>query len=174
MYCAQCGAEAVEGFRFCKRCGGNLGTNDLGATQQVTYVVKSHGVAWALAFATTLIALIGLAIVVLGTFSFIDPDSTGHQPSDGMVGMGIVALIFGSLCIFGIVGMLIRVFSRFIGQPNIQRVEQPDNQVVLNPPPAALRTPQNLQPLASARGSVTEGTTRTFDHPAYREPAARE
>jgi hypothetical protein len=174
MYCAQCGAEAVEGFRFCKRCGGNLGTTDFGATPQVTYIVKSNGVAWALAFATALIALVGLAIVVPGTFSFIDPSSTGHPPSDGMIGMGIVALIFGSLCIFGVVAMMIRVLSRFIGQPDVKRVEQPDNQVALNPPIAAVRTPQNLQSLPSARSSVTEGTTRTFDHPAYREPAARE
>src|SRR5262245_55443682 len=140
MYCAQCGAEAVEGYRFCKRCGGNLGTTELGASQQVTYIVKSNGPAWALALAATAISLIGLAILIPGTFSFVYPNPGSPQPSDGLIGMAIVALIFGSLSIFGIVAMLIRVLSRFIASPGIQRVDQHDHPVMLNPQIPAVRT----------------------------------
>jgi hypothetical protein len=119
------------------------------------------------------IALGGLAIVVPGTFSWLYPHSSSPQPSDGLIAMGIVALIFGSLSIFGIVAMLIRVLSRFIGQPAVKKVEQPDQPKLVSPPAAASRTP-GLPSLASVRDSVTEHTTRTFDHPAYREPASRE
>jgi TRAP-type C4-dicarboxylate transport system permease small subunit len=147
-----------------------LATTDLGA-QQVTYIVKSTGAAWALALATTVIVLGGLGILVPGTFSWIYPHAASPQPSDGLIAMGIVALIFGSLSMFGIVAMMIRVLSRFIGPPAVKKVEQPDHpKLVITP--AASRA-QGLPPFA-VRDSVTENTTRTFDHPSYREPASRE
>jgi hypothetical protein len=165
MYCPGCGAEIVEGSKFCKRCGGNVGTVQLQAPQ-VTYLTKPTGAAVALSLAATAIALGGLGMVLGVVFT-----SLPTNPSDGAIAIGIVALIFGSLTVFGIVAMLLRVLARLMGVAvspgKIYRVIE--NAKSKPPVYSPVQIPAPPIPLG---GSVTEHTTRNFDPQLY--PGARE
>ncbi|HVG20083.1 MAG TPA: hypothetical protein VNI02_13615, partial [Blastocatellia bacterium] len=82
--------------------------------------------------------------------------------------------LFGTMSIVMIAGMLIRQLSRLI-----TIIESGDRPPQSERPPQQVRPPvdQNYPQIASppkSVSSVTENTTRNFDHSVYNEPRARE
>ena len=178
MHCPSCGAEATMGLKYCKRCGENLGhTFQLPQyREQGRSTGGAIGVAlaaWGLALSTVAITLGGFGIIFTQAFDLMRPVPMGQSASGDAEMIAMTMLVLGSLVIFGIVAMLIRVFSKLMGV-NSPRAEKqqaaPPAQRSMGSdyPPAQLSAPP------SPMSSVTEHTTRNFDLPQYREPKARE
>jgi hypothetical protein len=168
MYCPSCGAETIEGSKFCKRCGGNMAPLQVQATQPA-YLAKPTGAAVALSLAATAIGLGGLGIVwasVFNTMPFNGP------LSDGAIAIGIIALIFGSATVFGVVAMLIRVMTRLMGVPVVPgKIYREIEDKNLKSSYSAPRLPGASIPVSS---SVTEHTTRNFEPRMYSGIVERE
>lgn len=164
MHCPACGAEFTSGLRYCKRCGGNL----FEPAQPIMLASppgssRLTGAAWAIALASTAITLGGLAIVFSRAHDLARPLFPGMGSNGGTTPIAITMLVFGSTTIFGVVALLIRLFTRLLTAP---APEAQPAQSVLNAPGYAQ--------LAATQPSVTEHTTRTFRPPVYDEAQARE
>jgi len=172
VYCSHCGGEIPEGSKYCKRCGGSLASSD-SAAPQIVYQPKVTGAAWAMSLAAIVITLGGLGIVLSTAYSVTRPWGT-NQISDEVATIAVVTIVFGSAAIFGIVAMLIKFLSRMIGGTSAanrgsRKLNAPARgDLVGEIAPFQLRRP------SIPIGSVTEHTTRTFNHPAYREPGAED
>ncbi|HYP28277.1 MAG TPA: zinc ribbon domain-containing protein [Blastocatellia bacterium] len=174
MHCPSCGAEATVGLKYCKRCGENLGHSfqmpqyrDQGSDSGGTIWIAVA--AWALALSTVAITLGGFGIIFTHVFDLMRPAPPGFSSAGEADKIAGLMLGIGSLVIFGIVAMLIRVFSKLMGL-NSSRAEK-------SSPPRAIASDyphQQLSPPPPSVSSVTEHTTRNFDLPQYREPNARE
>ena len=174
MHCPSCGAEATVGLKYCKRCGENLG-HTFHMPQYQNQGSGSGGnlgialAAWALALATVAITLGGFGIIFTHVFDLVRPSPPGFSPSGEAEEIAAVMLVLGSLVIFGIVAMLIRVFSKLMGLNSSRAEKSSAPKPVVNDYPH-----QQLSPPPQSVSSVTEHTTRNFDLPQYREPSARE
>src|SRR5437763_13136455 len=114
MYCPNCAAAYSYGLRYCKQCGTNLGENTQTSTlPQAAPAPKVTGAAWALAMATVAIVLGGLGIVCTNAFDLMRP-WRGENPVGNATPVAIVMLVFGSLTIFGVVALLVRLFGHLI------------------------------------------------------------
>jgi len=169
MYCPNCAAPYSYGLRFCKQCGTNLSEN----TQTSTLAPpppRVTGAAWALALATILIVLGGLGIVFSNAYDLVRPTFTNEMPHGNPTPVAIVMLVFGSLTIFGVVAMLMRLFTHLIAPRAAQAAPaaHAGKSFSSAPPPVQLPAPP------SAVGSVTEHTTRNFDPSVYDKLRARE
>ena len=160
MYCPDCGVETTYGLRYCKGCGASL--LEQGPTSQPPpRVVRTTGAAWAVAMATIAITLAGLAIVFNIALEIMSPPRWGPvaQPvPDSHIPVALVMIAFGTSAIFGIVFLLIKLFTKLMHLP----VESPRDTrpaPVLNPP---YRSHQ-IQAPPMQMPSVTEHTTRNFD-----------
>jgi hypothetical protein len=169
MNCPICGAESTYGLRYCKRCGGNLAAPG----QPIEYAAppgRTTGAAWALAIATAVITLGGLGIVFGHALDMARPAPWGGQSAVGNPTAIVMAMIaFGSMTIFGVVAMLIRLFTRVLGSA---QESSRSNQVS-----AQAFNPQSVTQLPAppaAVSSVTEHTTRTFDRHRFGEQNAHE
>jgi hypothetical protein len=167
MYCANCGAESTFGLKFCKRCGASLAD----ATQSPAPVPAGRitSAAWALALATVAICLGGLGIIFTHAFDIMSPLSPGLTRTGDPMPIAILMIIFGSLSVFGICALLIKLFARLLLAP--QETPRPaslNNRGVVAPPPAQIAAPPRHI------SSVTENTTRNFDKSLYEEPRARD
>ncbi|HXG67336.1 MAG TPA: hypothetical protein VNO70_19690 [Blastocatellia bacterium] len=156
MNCPVCGAQSTFGLNYCKRCGSNL----IGIAQPVQSfvpVVRQTGAAWAIAFAVSVITLAGLGIVFTHVFDLVRPSEAG-PPAREVVGVAMAMLVFGSLTVFGIVFMLIRLFSHImgVGQEKGQQVQS--TRLPLDSYPQ-----KQIDAPPAAAPSVTEHTTRNFD-----------
>jgi hypothetical protein len=163
MFCPSCGAENAYGLRYCKRCGENLTPpQQASAPLQGSSLRKLAGMFWAVAVfgLVSLMALFGSAIPL----TIFGADRRTLMP----------LFLFGTMSIVMIAGMLIRQLSRLI-----TIIESGDRPPQSERPPQQVRPPvdQNYPQLASppkSVSSVTENTTRNFDHSVYNEPRARE
>jgi hypothetical protein len=171
MYCPNCAAAYSYGLRYCKQCGTNLSegtqTSTLG---QPAPPPKITGAAWALAMATVAIVLGGLGIVFSHAYDLVRPTFANETRTADPTPIAIVMLVFGSLTIFGVVALLVRLFTHYIA-PRHQQHAPPapvGKSVTGGPPPVQLPAPP------SAVGSVTEHTTRNFDPSTYDKLRARE
>src|SRR6516225_1260557 len=101
MFCPACGAESVEGTRFCKQCGSGLT-----APMNVEYIrpVKITGAVWAIAVMTFLCfsMLFGSVMGLAGM---------GIHSEDVLVPIAVL----GSMSIVGISALMIRMVSRAAG-----------------------------------------------------------
>jgi hypothetical protein len=176
MHCPSCGAEAIMGLKYCKRCGENIShTFQLPQHQYQNQGSKSGGTAglalsaWALALATVVITLGGFGIVFSHAFDLMRPLRMGESAVANAEVVSMMMISFGSVVLFGIVAMLVRVFSKIMGlqsaQPEKASSQRP---AVIDYPPQQLSSPPH------SISSVTEHTTRNFELPQYREPKARE
>jgi hypothetical protein len=170
MFCPSCGAETAFGLKYCKRCGGNLtDTTYLPAHVAGSPPSRFTGPAWAIGLATVAICLGGLGIVFVNAWDLVRPLYPGQTRAGDPTMVAMTMIIFGSATIFGIIGLLIRLFTRLMGvEPNPAQQAKTVTPAASGPPRAQLSAPP--APLSS----VTEHTTRTFQHPAYEEVNARE
>ena len=72
MYCPNCGAESTLGFKYCKRCGGNL-TETAQMSAPVAPPPRNTLAALFLAIATIEITLGGLGIILTSVLDMIGP-----------------------------------------------------------------------------------------------------
>jgi hypothetical protein len=184
MYCPNCAAPYSYGLRYCKQCGTNLADPPQPATEERSRVIgwrvggrkagdaaqtgplepprKMTGAAWALAMATVAITLGGLGIVFTHAFDLM---RWFPVPGEGRAGnptpVAIVMLVFGSLTILGVTGMLMRLFTHLLAPRAHSSAPPARADHSMTAPPVQLPAPP------SAIGSVTEHTTRNFEA-AYR------
>lgn len=170
MYCPNCAAPYSYGLKYCKQCGTHLGENAPTATfAPPPAAPKVTGAAWALALATVAIVLGGLGIVYSHAYDLVRPTFGNETPHGNTTPVAIVMLVFGSLVVFGVVGLLVRLFGHLIAPRHHQAPPtQAGNAVTLAPPPMQLHAPP------SAVGSVTEHTTRNFEPGVYDKLRARD
>jgi hypothetical protein len=169
MYCPNCAAPYSYGLKYCKQCGTNLGENPQTATLAPP-APKVTGAAWALALATVTIVLGGLGIVFSHAYDLVRPTFGNVSPSGSGTPVAIVMLVFGTLTIFGVIAMLMRLFSHLIAtrlHPHAPTA-QAGKSAISAPPPAQLHAPPSVV------SSVTEHTTRNFDPSIYDKVRARE
>ncbi len=145
MFCPHCGAESSRGLKYCKRCGINFSA-PIEQSSDKQKPVKQTGAAVAVAFATVAICLGGLGIVFGTAASLLDPALIGQ-----LTPIIITIIVFGSLTVFGLAAMLIRLFTRLMTAPK-DAPAQIETQVYTQ-----ARLPEPVMP------SVTENTTRNFD-----------
>lgn len=169
MYCPNCGAESPLGFKYCKRCGGNL-TETTQTSLPAVPPPRNTLAALFLAIATIAITLGGLGIIFTSVLELIGPSPPGFTaPVHDAIAVAGLMVIFGTVTIGLVIFLLAKLFARVMGlapthnnaaqgQKNVAGHYQPAQ---LNPPPAAV-------------SSVTEHTTRTFRHPAYDEANTHE
>ena len=169
MYCHNCAAPYSHGLRYCKQCGTNLMDKPQTATLAPP-APKVTGAAWALALATVTIVLGGLGIITSNAFDLMRTFPGGEVRTGNPTPVAIVMLVFGSLTIFGVVFMLMRLFTSLIAtRHHHHTAATPANQpITAAPPPVQLPAPP------SAIGSVTEHTTRNFEPSVYDKLRARE
>jgi hypothetical protein len=169
MYCPSCGAESNISLKYCKRCGGNLGD----ATQLVVQDSGSAssrytGAAWAIGLASTVITLAGLGIIFSHAWDLVGPHYPGPRVGDATM-VAMTMIIFGSATIFGIIAMLIRLFTRLMTAPS----EPPQLTKTIKAVTGSY-TPAQMQASPLPVSSVTEHTTRNFVPRAYDETSGRE
>ena len=177
MHCPSCGAEATMGLKYCKRCGENLGhTFQLPQYQNQNQGSGSGGnawiafAAWGLALATVAITLGGFGIIFSFAFDLVRPSPPGYTSSGDTEFIATMMLGLGSVVIFGIIAMLVRVFSKLMGlsSSRAEKATPAQRPSAIDYPPAQLSSPP------PSISSVTEHTTRNFEMPRYKEPQARE
>jgi hypothetical protein len=114
------------------------------------------------------ICLGGLGIVFSHAFDLARPLYPGQSQSVDATPIAMAMIIFGSATVFGIAGLLIRLFTRLL--TGIQDPARPARYIkpgVTEFPVAQMPAPPIGMP------SVTEHTTRNFDR-LYEEQRARE
>lgn len=140
MYCANCGAQLVQGLSYCNRCGFNLRERSESKTGSITAFLT----------AITLLGVLGLGLMLAGALVL----RRGALLSQELIG---VYMLFSFLIISVTEFMLVR---------NLSKLTSPkENQHRSLPPPVThdLRLPQ-ASPLGEPVGSVTENTTRTLEY----------
>ncbi len=162
-HCPHCGAEVTSGLKFCKRCGGHL--QAFSQTEATPTGFKQTSAAWAVALATTAICLIGLTIVFSHAYDIMRPDPFGGALLGDPTLVAILMLTCGSVTIFGVCALLIRLFSKLLlgAEARGRRDKTAKAQAVSYAPPQ-IPAPSVGVP------SVTEHTTRNFEQAPYREP----
>ena len=151
MYCSYCGVDSVEGLKYCKRCGANLGAD--------TPPPKKLPVALILAFLVFIggVFTLGVTVPTLIAHEF---SSLGFSHREVMV--LCVADIGLTLLVIAMLGwLLLRLAGVHSGGP--VRVVEIAPREILQPQISA--PPQSV-------GSVTENTTRTLDKRKYDTPAS--
>ena len=167
MHCPNCGAESTQGLNYCKRCGSNLGmTYPVNASGEIRPRARgSAGAAWAMALATIAVTLGGLGIVFSAAFDLVRPVYGGTTAVPGAALIAGLMVGFGSATVFGIVGLLVRLFSRLLSLPQ----ESHDSSHLRKQPAMVEHKPVQIPPPPSVIPSVTEQTTRNFDPALYRD-----
>ena len=154
MYCSTCGAEATLDVYYCKRCGNSL--NPQTAIQ--TTPVSLNGPSWAMA--VTIIFVLGIIF--------------GAIVKMAEMGINAVALTWMVIVSLGSVVALVAMIFRQLSHMAIYRRQQLPLQSAptLKPHATSELYAGRQSALPEPVPSVTEHTTRTFEH-AYREPVER-
>ncbi|HKP11703.1 MAG TPA: zinc ribbon domain-containing protein [Blastocatellia bacterium] len=170
MYCPNCAAPHSHGLRYCKQCGTSLlDKPQTSALAPPATAPKVTGAAWALAMATVAIVLGGLGIITSNAFDLMRT-FPGETRTGNPTPVAIVMLVFGSLTVFGVVFLLMRLFTHLMvtRQHGEASPAGASHTLTAAPPPVQLPAPP------SAIGSVTEHTTRNFEPSVYDKLRARE
>ena len=154
MYCPNCGADNLEGVKFCKRCGASI---NLPAARPCVEIApgKMTGMFWSIA----VLALGGLALI-LGCMA-------------ALIALGLdkdllaVVTVLGFVTVFGVAGLLIRQLSRLINFVESNPVQ------VAHASTLADYAPPQVTGQPGPVSSVTEHTTRNFDR-IYEQQRTRE
>jgi hypothetical protein len=172
MYCPNCAAPYSHGLRYCKQCGTNLLDKPEASSPAppAPPAPKVTGAAWALALATIAIVLGGLGIVFSHAYDLVRPTFGNEMPHGNPTPVAIVMLVFGSLTIFGVVFMLMRLFTHLVAsRTHHETAATPASKSIAAAPPMV-----QLPAPPSAISSVTEHTTRNFEQSVYDKLRARE
>ena len=152
MYCSTCGMDAVEGLKYCKRCGANL-----------TIALEASPPA-KMPFALT----IAFLIVIGGVFSAglgLPMAAAQDLARIGFSTHDLMVLFMADLALtLAISGMLVWLFLRLI---RMYHQPYPVRRVELLPSESA-RAQISAPP--QSVGSVTENTTRTLEQRRYETP----
>lgn len=155
MFCPYCGTESSSEMKYCKRCGGNLGTPVQVAAQETRPAPVKSGVAWAAGLSTASVVVIGIGIIF---------PITTELASRGVNWAALVWIAFFiAIAVFGCTAMLLRFWSMLLGigpgsarrTPGAGAAAAPTGQLderrfdALGPAPVP---------------SITEQTTRTLDN----------
>lgn len=168
MFCPSCGTESTAGLKYCKQCGGNLGdTPQLVIQEAGSSSSRLTGVAWALGLASVAITLGGIGIVFSHAWELVSPQFQGPRASDTTM-VAMTMIIFGSATIFGIMALLIRLFTRVIGA----HLDSPQLAKVIKPV-AGVSAHAQMPAMPAPASSVTEHTTRNFGRHVYDESNRR-
>jgi hypothetical protein len=171
MYCPNCAAPYSYGLRYCKQCGTNLSESAQTSTLAPP-APKVTGAAWALALATIAIVLGGLGIVFSNAYDLVRPTFSNEVPHGDPTPVAIVMIIFGSTTVFGVVALLMRLFTHLIA-PRAHQAAHAAHAARDGKPLAVAPPHVQLPAPPSAVSSVTEHTTRNFEA-AYRDAAERQ
>ncbi len=151
MFCPHCGVKSQYGLKYCKKCGGNLAES---AEPRSTNITSSI---WAIALASIAITLGGLGIVISCAYDLLRPLYPGEtRTGDPTMGAAIM-LIFGTLTVLGVTGLLVRFASRMIAGEQSRESPKFGKQISAAPDAAQIQAPPK------SVGSVVEHTTRNFD-----------
>lgn len=178
MYCSNCGAESTFGLKFCKRCGASLGQEAQDQQTTVVHPSRITGAVWAISIAATVITLGGLGIVFDQAWTMIRPETlpagSGMAPPIGhdLRQIAVILIVFGSLSVFGVVAMLLKLMSRVIASTQNASLSAKESNPAstFSKTAPSVYTPVELPP--ANRPSVTEHTTRNFEAPRYRDAGA--
>ncbi|HEY9232741.1 MAG TPA: hypothetical protein VIS78_11365 [Blastocatellia bacterium] len=153
-------------MRYCKQCGLNLMDGTQPAAPAAPAAPKMGVAAWPLALATVAITLGGLGIVFTHAFDLMRM-FPGEVRTGEATPVAIIMLVFGSLTIFGVVAMLMRLFGNLI-MPRVHGHAAKGDRAMSAAPLVQLPAPP------SSVGSVTEHTTRNFEPSVYNKLRARD
>ena len=156
MYCPDCGAESTQGLNYCKRCGANLTAQ---ASEAVPSKVSLKLVLPFLA-AMGLVTLTGLAIPMI---AIEELTNKGYPPSSWT---GVLIVSF--LITFGLDVLLIWLLLHLI------RISQPSGSARSRTLAAIQRPAAEIAAPPIIVASVTEHTTRSFEHAAREGESSRE
>jgi hypothetical protein len=168
MFCPSCGAEYTKKMNYCKRCGGWLMNNTVGADAPKLPRISLAGIFWAIS-GFSLFGLITLALLYRTLWISGARDTSLSHP------FLIMAVLIGVVA-----GLMIKQLSRLItaNLNSIQGIgpERPEMRKS-----TASQSAQSAAPSDSVAGalpavdspSVVEHTTRQMAH-AYKEPTAGE
>jgi hypothetical protein len=148
MYCPSCGAESVQGLRYCKQCGASLN-----ATAEVGPPGK-----FPMALTIVFLLIIGIISMVgiVGSFAVASDMSMHGQPP----GSYLPAVLLGPLVALGIDALLVWLLLRLVKIYHYPAAPQAQPS---RPAVARESAPPQLAAPPSSIGSVTEHTTRNFD-----------
>ncbi|HZE62962.1 MAG TPA: zinc ribbon domain-containing protein [Pyrinomonadaceae bacterium] len=150
MFCSTCGTTITPGLSFCNRCGASL--------KERTEPVTKTGAITAFLIAITLIAIVGLGIMLGGALTLKRDAALGED----VVGM-FMFFTFFILCVTEF--FLARQLSKLIGSKEPKHISAP--------PPATIPNELRAAParvLQEAVPSVTENTTRTLEYSRNEPP----
>jgi hypothetical protein len=147
MYCPSCGTEVPAALNYCNRCGANLGQPASQAEADMRPVNLT-----APTIAIGLMVVIALAIIFIGASELLNK---GIDPT-ALTWMVIVSLAM----VMGVSALFIRQWTTLAGLAKPKERKKPAE---IKQPAAA--PPSQLPPARSEPvPSVTDHTTRTFDH----------
>ena len=150
MYCPTCGADSVEGLKYCKHCGANI-TSVLSAS-----LPKKFPLALTITFLMVILGIftVGLSLPIAAARELVVAGFSHSNLMDLFAAdLGLTLLV---------VGMLVWLFLRLI------KVHQQTSGATSapKPPPSEYARGQIVSPPHSI-GSVTENTTRSFEPRVY-------
>jgi hypothetical protein len=158
MYCPTCGAEAIQGLNYCKRCGAGLSASTPPIEQ--ASLGKAMGL---MLFLVSLVSIAGFIALFSTIYSLGERD---NFPPNTLVGI----MAFGGVTVVGVIGLLVWLLLRLTTG---QRQPAASSENAPNLARREYSVPQlPAQPIGIP--SVTENTTRNFDPSVYREKGARE
>ena len=149
MYCPNCGAESIQGLRYCKQCGANL-------NGPAEAMVPGK---FPMALTITFLLIIGLiaAIGIIGPLAMASDMAMRNIPP----GEFLPVMILGPLVGLGIdvllVWLLIRLVKIYYHPASASGAPSSRTDA------AKEFTPPQLSAPPASIGSVTEHTTRNFD-----------
>jgi hypothetical protein len=149
MYCPSCGAESVQGLRYCKQCGANLNTPATVEPPRRLHPI----VIMSFLVLMGLITMVGLIIPLAASN---DLRSNGFNPNEIMQVFSISAVVALALDAM-LIWLLLKLIKTYQHPHGPAQARDSKPQAVNEITPAQLAAPP------PAIGSVTEHTTRNFD-----------
>jgi len=147
MYCPSCGTEVVLGLNYCNRCGANLSLPS-NLPEQPVHSVNLTGPT----IAVSLMVVLGMIIIF---------KSITDLANSGIHSVALTFMVIGSLgMLAGVAALVIRQWSHLAGIAKPKERALPRRKSADSEPAPAQLPPQRSEPVAS----VTEHTTRTFEH----------
>ena len=148
MFCSSCGAESVQGLRYCTRCGA-----DQNPPEKAPPAAKPKGVVWIVAFGIAMMMGMpagGIAMV----FERIPALLEKGFPLWFLTVLAIVSLLMMSVATVLLSRLLLPVFKTYL-EPG--EASDPEKPRLVGSPPAQINAPHNPE------SSLTEQTTRSFE-----------
>ena len=162
MYCQVCGAESIQGFNFCKRCGSSLVAASITTSEQAR-PPRTAATIWALSICVMVVCAggLGISLGIAGGLA-----ASGVRGVEGPVQIALAGSTVALVVSLALLRLLARVVMASIGagsETSRRGMKKFGAQAHQEPPRPALQEPPR------AVGSVTENTTRNFERPVYSE-----